>query len=185
VAAAAQLDRARAEEQKPAAARRKWADTLDSMGTMRDQLRQLEDVGPGCVILARKIQYLGLSASTLIEHHFKAFGPVQDVVVPSSHVKPCRLPSESDDRAEAVRQRPANLAFVVMESAAGAEAALAAGTEQLIGGTTVVLEPFDGTRWKQHGAASGARKHKQVPLAAQEEDEDGTRWKHPQAALNC
>jgi hypothetical protein len=156
--------------------------------SLRHQFRQLDGVEHSCVILVRKIQYLGFSASTQLENHFKAFGPVQDVVLPQSHTKPS-LPSESNNRVETVRQRPTNLAFVIMERTAGAEAALAAGTEQLIGGVTVVLDPFDGTRWKHHGAALGARK--ESPFPAREEDEEnvepfgGTRWQHCGAALDC
>ncbi|CAK0835830.1 unnamed protein product [Prorocentrum cordatum] len=110
-----------------------------SAGTMRDQLRVLKDQERNCVILARRIQYLGFSASTQLENHFKAFGPVKDVLVPQSHVK---------NRQAAVRQRPAHLGFVVMASAAGAEAAFEAGTEHVIGGATIILEHFDETRWK-------------------------------------
>jgi hypothetical protein len=165
--------------------------------TMRDQLRELEDVEHNCVMLARRIQYLGFSASTQLEDHFKAFGPVQCVVVPQSHVKPVKPPSEAgsgSERAEPVRQRPANLAFVIMESAAGADAALAAGKEHLIGGATIVMEPFDGTRWKlqkEKLQKDAQRARKQSPPPAQDGSaSDGSArgsdsWKHHGAALDC
>jgi hypothetical protein len=60
-------------------------------------------------------------------------------------VKSCYV---SKSRLAAVRQRPAHLGFVIMESAADADAALKAGTEHMIGGATIVLDPFDATRWK-------------------------------------
>lgn len=158
--------------------------------TMRDSLRDLEDVEHSCVILARRIQYLGFSASTQLEGHFKTFGTVQCVVVPQSHVKPTKTPSEagssSDQPAPAGRQRPANLAFVIMESAAGAEAVLAAGTEHTIGGAKIVLEPFDGTRWKlqKEKLQKEAVRTKQGPPPDQEDGgSDG--WKHHGAALDC
>jgi hypothetical protein len=119
-----------------------------SGSTMRDQLRLLKDKERSCVILARRIQYLGFSASAQLEDHFRAFGPVQNVLVPQSHVKSCYLPSGSKKRQATVRQRPAHLGFVIMQCASGAEAAFAAGTEHTIGGATVVLEPFDEARWK-------------------------------------
>ncbi|CAK0879514.1 unnamed protein product, partial [Prorocentrum cordatum] len=115
--------------------------------TMRDQLRLLKDKEHSCVILTRKIQYLGFTASEQLEEHFRAFGRVQDVLVPRSHVKSSYLPSGSKKRQATVRQRPAHLGFVVMENAAGAEAAFAAGTEHKIGETTIVLEQFDEARW--------------------------------------
>jgi hypothetical protein len=95
---------------------------------------------------------------------------------------------------ETVRQRPTNLAFVIMERTAGAEAALAAGTEQLIGGVTVVLDPFDGTRWKlqkEKLQKDAQRARKQSPPPAQDGSaSDGSArgsdsWKHHGAALDC
>jgi len=124
------------------------ADEEGSGETMREQLRLLKDKDHRCVILTRRIQYLGFSASTELENHFKAFGPVHHVLVPRSHVKSSYLPTGSRRRQATVRQRPAHLGFVIMDSAAGAEAAFAAGAEHAIGGNTIILEPFDEARWR-------------------------------------
>jgi len=115
---------------------------------MREQLRQLQDAEKGTVLTVRKIQYLGFSAPTHLEEHFKTFGPVSYVLVPQSHVRSSFLPSGIKKRQATIRQRPAHLGFVIMGTPAAAQAAFDAGSQHTIGEASVILEPFDEARWK-------------------------------------
>jgi hypothetical protein len=133
-------------QQRPSAALEERAQRVaydeGSGKTLRDQLRLLKDRDHRCVIMVRKIQYLGFSASELLADYFGTFGSVQDVLVPQSQARSAKAPQET------VRQRPAHLGFVIMESAAGVEAAFAAGAEHIVGGAAIILEPFDEARWQ-------------------------------------
>ncbi|CAK0879335.1 unnamed protein product [Prorocentrum cordatum] len=73
-------DEAREQQQLPAALKGSAQRPDDEVGgvTMRDLLRMLKDKEHRCVILTRRIQYLGFSAPTQLEDHFGAFGPVQE-----------------------------------------------------------------------------------------------------------
>jgi hypothetical protein len=133
-------------QQQPSAALEEGAQRVaydeGSGATMRDQLRLLKERDHRCVIMVRKIQYLGFSASELLADYFGTFGSVQDVLVPQSQARSCK------GAHAAVRQRPAHLGFVIMESAASVKAAFATGAEHIVGGAAIILEPFDEARWQ-------------------------------------
>jgi len=70
-------------------------------------LLQLED--PQCVVLARRVNKLGLDSSAILKKHFSKYGEVKDV-----HV------SRRENNQKGAYTRPSNLAFVVMVSSEGA-----------------------------------------------------------------
>jgi hypothetical protein len=94
--------------------------------TMRHNLRELENLDHSRIVLVRKINRLGMKSPEFLEAHYSQYGKVEQVLAPHSHVKlkgGCGW-----------RLRPTCLGFIVMSTAAEAEAILAAGPEQQIRG---------------------------------------------------
>lgn len=95
--------------------------------TLRAHLRELQKIEPERVVLVRKINRLGFESPAILEKHYSKFGKVQRVLVAHSHVK-------SQNRRFFSRLRPSGLGFVVMSKKEDADAILALGPQQTIGG---------------------------------------------------
>jgi hypothetical protein len=91
-------------------------DTGDSLRSFLLELADMDD--DGCVLSVRKISKLGFDSAPLLQTYFSKFGTVQRVMVAPTVVK-CK--------SQKTRMRPACLGFVVMKSAAEADAALKLG----------------------------------------------------------
>merc|ERR1719453_1525813 len=105
-------------------------------GSLREDLQLLRERHPERVIIVRKIKKLGFSSPQLLEKHFLQYGEVSEVLVAHSHVK--ATPKRPNGRV-----RPAALGFVVMDSKEGVQRAREAGSEQVVGCTTIQLGPFE------------------------------------------
>ena len=97
---------------------------MDALGTkpMHALLKGLRDVDAACVLLIRKTRGLHVAA---FREHFEAYGRVHDVLVPQPQQRR--------------RMRPSNIAFVIMAEAGAAQAAVAAGREQVVAGCWVAV----------------------------------------------
>merc|ERR1719428_1698328 len=98
--------------------------------SMRLQLEQLKKHPAGHALIVRKIKSLGFDSAEVLKEHFGQYGSVAEVLVAHSITKPSAKRSKG-------RVRPAAIGFVVMASLEGADAALAAGEQQMIEATTV------------------------------------------------
>merc|ERR1719386_131964 len=97
--------------------------------SMRLQLEKLKEYPHGQSLIVRKIKQLGFDSGDVLKEHFEQYGPVAEVLVAHSITKP------SSKRTKG-RVRPATIGFVVMGSLEGADAAIAAGEQQMIKATT-------------------------------------------------
>jgi len=96
--------------------------------TMQDVMHSLHSVDQEQVVIVRRIKQLGFGSASTLRRHFEQFGRVSRVLVSHSHLQS--------------RVRPASLGFVVMASCRAAEAALAAGAEQVVQGNTISVGPY-------------------------------------------
>lgn len=96
--------------------------------TLGEIMKTLQNVDSSQVVVVRKIKHLGFNSMKSLRAHFLKFGPVDRVLVSHSHVQD--------------RVRPACLGFVVMGSAQGTLAALAAGSAQVVDKVTICVGPF-------------------------------------------
>lgn len=108
----------------------------DTKDTLRTNLRDLSLADPSQVLMVRKINRLGLDSPSALEAYFSTFGTVGRVMVSHSRAK-------SMFGRGAARVRPAGLGFLLMTTPEGAQAALAAGSEHEIQGTTITVHPFE------------------------------------------
>mmetsp|Transcript_39130 Transcript_39130/g.102016 ORF Transcript_39130/g.102016 Transcript_39130/m.102016 type:complete len:255 (+) Transcript_39130:63-827(+) len=105
--------------------------------TLGVHLQALQKEDPDSVFVVRGIHVLGFESPQMLMAHFSTFGEVANVLVSNSKVKPYRRRS-----ARQWRIRPGGIGFVVMADAASVERVLQAGSQQIVGGKSVVLEPF-------------------------------------------
>jgi len=113
------------------AARRRTPQTLST------SLRILEDEGPDCLLIVRRISKLGFKASRSLKKHFSTFGPVLKVLLAHSTAR------QYQDQQFHVKRRPSNLGFIQMGTAAAANAVLAGGLAQEIEGVSVNVARFE------------------------------------------
>jgi len=112
------------------------ASKLIGSGSLRQDLELLRQRQPECVIIVRKIKKLGFESPQILDDYFSQYGEVKELLVAHSHVKPtAKRPSG--------RVRPAALGFVVMATQDAAQNAFKAGTDQVIGGVSIELAPFE------------------------------------------
>jgi hypothetical protein len=108
------------------------------LGSLRADLEKLRGYEPDCCLIVRRIKHLGIESASILGEHFGRAGTVAEVLVSHSFEKPCQKRRHG-------RVRPAALGFVVMATREGAERALAAGGEQLVGQAQIgvkIFEPF-------------------------------------------
>lgn len=114
--------------------------------TMRAHLEELRGKGSGRTLVVRKIQRLGFDSPEKLKAHFEQYGEVECVLINHSYVRNTRRGAfESALQAKqvpATRVRPAHLGFVVMGSAAGAEAATGDGETHLVLGNPIEVQKF-------------------------------------------
>lgn len=92
--------------------------------TLPNNLRELGNIEAERILVARKINRLGFDSAKSLEVHFAKYGNVERVLVAHSNGK--------NSRDGKHRLRKSGFGFVVMSSAAAAQASLAAGSEQLV-----------------------------------------------------
>jgi len=112
------------------------ASKLIGSGSLRQDLELLRLRQPECVIIVRKIKKLGFESPQILDEHFSQYGEVKELLVAHSHVKPTAKRPNG-------RVRPAALGFVVMDTAEATRNAFEAGTNQIIGGVSIELAPFE------------------------------------------
>jgi len=102
-------------------------DLRDQYGvrSMRKEIETLKQYPDRRVIIVRKIKALGFESSEILKKYFGQFGGVSEVIVPHSFTKP-------GPQRKLGRIRPGVMGFVVMETADGAEAAIANGESQIL-----------------------------------------------------
>lgn len=111
------------------------ADCL-SQETLRTNLRELERMDHTRILIVRRINRLGLESPTWLKAHFSLSGAVDKVLIAHSRGK-------ASYHTGKVRVRPAGLGFIVMDTAADAQAVLSAGKEQVINGVTITVQPYE------------------------------------------
>mmetsp|Transcript_62235 Transcript_62235/g.111198 ORF Transcript_62235/g.111198 Transcript_62235/m.111198 type:complete len:583 (+) Transcript_62235:64-1812(+) len=130
--------------------------------TLRTHLRELQKVSPDKVVLVRKINRLGFESPAALEAHYSQYGKVERVLVAHSHVK-------SQNRRFAARLRPSGLGFVVMSKKEEADAILALGAEQVVGGGV----DHQGATIRVQRFQRRSDDDQEVDYDEQEEQEDG------------
>lgn len=102
-------------------------DLKDQYGvrSMRKEIETLKKYPEKRVLIIRKIKALGFESTEILKEHFGQYGAVSEVIVPHSFTKP-------GPQRKLGRIRPGVMGFVVMQTAEGAEAAIAHGESQLI-----------------------------------------------------
>jgi len=105
-------------------------------GSLRKDLEMLRQAQPDTVLIVRKIKKLGFDSPQMLKQHFGQYGPVQEILVAHSHVKP--TPKRPNGRV-----RPAALGFVIMASPEGVKKAFHAGEMQSVCGYPVELKLFE------------------------------------------
>jgi len=108
-------------------------------GSLRDDLERLKEYGAQQCLIVRRIKRLGLGSPEILRKHFSSFGGVKEMLIAHSFEK-------KSTKCRADRLRPAALGFIVMDSIAGAQAALRAGPTLMIGDVDVevkIFEPFE------------------------------------------
>jgi len=112
------------------------ASKLIGSGSLRQDLELLRLRQPDCVIIVRKIKKLGFESPQILDEHFSQYGEVKELLVAHSHVKPTAKRPNG-------RVRPAALGFVVMDTPDAAHNAFKSGTNQILGGISIELAPFE------------------------------------------
>jgi len=122
----------------PGLAEGNWSTNVEdaSTGSLRQDLEILRNAQPETVFIVRKIKKLGFESPHLLKQHFGQYGPVKEILVAHSHVKP--TPQRPNGRV-----RPAALGFVVMASPKGVKNAFEAGSMQDINGHLIELKNFE------------------------------------------
>lgn len=123
------------------------------MDTMKDQLQALRQENPAAVFVARRISKLGFSSSDKLREHFSWYGPVRNVFVPHSQVKSKRQLATGQDQRAGCRVRAASLGFVVMGSVEAAAEVFRDGSDHLVGGVLIKVQPFRQRTWHELGGA--------------------------------
>ncbi|CAK0830889.1 unnamed protein product [Prorocentrum cordatum] len=114
--------------------------------TIGGQLKLLQREQSQCVFVARRLNTLGFASDALLTAHFSAFGQVRRVLVAHSQVKRSR----GDSGEPAARVRPGSIGFVVMVDAGAVARILQAGSQQVVAGKRIAVEPF------QHAPPEGS-----------------------------
>merc|ERR1719301_463836 len=112
------------------------ASKMIGSGSLRQDLELLRQRQPEHVIIVRKIKQLGFDSPQMLDEYFGQYGEVKELLVAHSHVKPTAKRPNG-------RVRPAALGFIVMATEEGAKEAFEAGTDQMLGGVSIELAPFE------------------------------------------
>merc|ERR1719152_179664 len=98
-----------------------------SVGSLRDDLERLKEYDAQQCFIVRRIKRLGLGSPEILREHFSSFGGVKEMLISHSFEK-------KSVKCRADRVRPAALGFIVMDSVAGAQAALKSGPTVMVNG---------------------------------------------------
>lgn len=109
---------------------------FSSDGSLRKDLEILRHAQPETVFIVRKIKKLGFESPQMLRQHFGQYGPVQEILVAHSHVKP--TPKRPNGRV-----RPAALGFVIMASSEGVKKAFEVGDVHNVCGCPIELKAFE------------------------------------------
>lgn len=109
-------------------------------GTLSSHLMEVSEGDPTCVFVVRQIHKLGFQSREKLRQHYSQYGKVLRVLVADKRVK--AFPSTNGQR----KTRPGGLGMIVMQSAASVNKVLAAGAEQLVGGYSILIQPYEGPK---------------------------------------
>jgi len=112
--------------------------TDDSEESLRTHLRDLALLDNAKVLMLRRVNRLGINSQGTLKEYFSKFGSVARVMVAPTRSKPADRFGPAKTR---VRAGP--LGFAVMSTASEANAALAAGSEQIVQGESIEVSPFE------------------------------------------
>lgn len=107
--------------------------------SLRSFLHELTLIGDDARVLSvRKINHLGFHSAPALQTYFSSFGTVQRVMVTPTVVK-CKPGLSGNEKK---RARPAGLGFVVMSTAAEAQAVLSRGETHIVNGVEISAFSF-------------------------------------------
>jgi hypothetical protein len=106
--------------------------------TVSSHLRLVYKEDSRCVFVVRRITSLGFQSDDVLAMHYSRFGQVRRVLVPQSKVKA----QHSRRRETKWRIRPGSIGFVVMVDSQSVDRILRAGREQMMAGTSIIVEQF-------------------------------------------
>jgi len=110
-------------------------DVQKQRATLRTHLLQLQSEDPRCVFVVRRINKVGFRSKAVLEKHYMRYGEVRKVLVAHSKV---RAPPSCS-----VKTRPGNFGLVVMRTPEAVNQILALGSEQIVGGIEIQVQPFE------------------------------------------
>lgn len=125
----------------------------DTIGGLFQALQE-EGEDPERIFIARGIRSLGFQSHDLLLQHYSRFGRVGRVLVARSRVK--KYHGSGRRRADTLRLRPGNFAFIVMASAESLARVFWEGAEQTVAGKRVSVEPFKSSTSEQPGGSSAS-----------------------------
>jgi hypothetical protein len=117
------------------------ATTRRSVQTLSSSLQALSGENPDCLFIVRRINKLGFKASKKLKAYFSTYGPVVQVLVAHSTARMQGLAPPY-----CPRRRPSSLGFVHMATAEGADNVLAAGEEQMVESSVILVQRFERDR---------------------------------------
>jgi len=107
--------------------------------TLRHHLQEVRNQDPRRIFIARRINKLGFRSRAHLERYYGQYGPVLQVQVAHSRVKP--LPGAPGGGH--VRTRPGNFGLVVMKNAEDVNRIVADGVEQTVCGVGIQIQRFE------------------------------------------
>jgi len=109
-------------------------------GTLSAHLMEMSSEDPACVFVARQLHKLGFQSREKLRQHYSQYGKVLRVLVADKRVK--AFPGTSGQR----KTRPGGLGLVVMKTAASTQKILEMGSEQIVYGHKVIVQPYEGPK---------------------------------------
>jgi hypothetical protein len=104
------------------------ADILEHHGTLRECLRDVQDIDPSRVVVIRGTSRLGFESHDALRRHFSQYGGIHRVLMAHSRVKN--------------RMRPGNMGFVVMQTSGSVKRILSEGTVHFVADVRTRIENF-------------------------------------------
>jgi hypothetical protein len=114
-------------------------DSRPPLLTLRSHLKEVSNLDPACIFVARKIHTLGFHSHKRLREHYSQFGLVVKVLV--AHRKLKAIP-DANGVLGLPRKRPGSLGLIVMKHASSVQAIMALGEDQVIAGHAIRVELF-------------------------------------------